>query len=72
MKQRGVTEALGTQVDRPLFSIVISCYNSRSTLGRLLDSLCWQGLEKKEYEIIISDDHSTESYEDIINLYKAK
>lgn len=57
---------------RPLFSIVISCYNSRSTLGRLLDSLCWQGLEKNEYEIIISDDHSTESYEDIISLYKDK
>ena len=63
-------EDLEAQENRPLFSIVISCYNSRDTLGRLLDSLCWQGLEKDEYEIIISDDHSTESYDDIIDAYK--
>jgi glycosyltransferase involved in cell wall biosynthesis len=55
---------------RPLFSVVISCYNSGKTIGRLLNSLCNQKLTKDELEIIISDDCSTESYDDIVDEYK--
>lgn len=55
--------------NRPFFSIVISCYNSKKTLGRLLESLCNQELEYDDLEIIISDDCSTEPYDDIINQY---
>lgn len=55
---------------RPLFSIVISCYNSSKTIERLLDSLVLQGLNKDELEIIISDDCSTEPYDDIIDKFE--
>ena len=58
--------------NRPLFSIVISCYNSRKYIGYLLESLCHQGIKKEEYEIIISDDCSTEPYDDIVDKYNRK
>ena len=48
---------LAVQENRPFFSIVISCYNSRNTLGPLLQSLVDQELTQEELEIIISDDH---------------
>lgn len=55
---------------RPFFSVVISCYNSRNTLGDLLQSLTEQSLEKDDLEVIISDDCSTESYEDIVEQFQ--
>ena len=54
---------------RPFFSIVISCYNSRKTIRKLLESLCQQNLEYKDLEVIISDDCSTEPYDDIVQEY---
>lgn len=57
---------------RPLFSVIISCYNSRKTIGRLLESLCKQNLNYEELEVIIADDCSTESYNDIVQLYLNK
>ena len=54
---------------RPFFSIIIPCYNSRETLPKLLDSILDQDMED-EIEVILSDDHSTESYQDIVDKYK--
>lgn len=53
---------------RPFYSIIIPCYNSRRTLGALLDSIVAQDMND-EIEVILSDDHSTESYQDIIDKY---
>lgn len=53
---------------RPFFSIVVACYNSRRTIGRLLESIAEQNL-KDEIEVILSDDCSTESYDDIVDQY---
>ena len=55
---------------RPLFSVVVSCYNSRETIGRVLSSLTKQGLDPEELEVIISDDCSTEPYDDIVDSYR--
>lgn len=56
---------------RPFFSIIISCYNSRKTLGALLESIVNQHMGH-DIEVVISDDHSTERYDDIIALYDGK
>lgn len=53
---------------RPFFSIVISCYNSRNSLGTLLDSIVEQDIND-DLEIIISDDCSTEPYDDVLEPY---
>lgn len=53
---------------RPFFSIIIPCYNSRKTLGALLESIEAQDMED-EIEVILSDDCSTESYQDIVEMY---
>lgn len=52
----------------PFFSIIIPCYNSKKTIGNLLNSIVNQDMND-EIEVIISDDHSTESYQDIVNEY---
>ena len=57
---------------RPFFSIIIPCYNSRKTIGKLLETIVQQDLEKEDIQVIISDDCSTESYQDIIDLFKDK
>jgi len=61
--------------DRPYFSVVIACYNDGRYkkgvyLDRLLDSLCKQGLEKKDLEVILSDDCSPVPFDDIVEPYK--
>lgn len=53
---------------RPWLSIIVPCYNSRKTLGALLQSIVDQNMED-EIEVILSDDHSTESYQDIVEMY---
>mgnify|MGYP003295070239 CR=1 FL=1 len=53
---------------RPYYSIIIPCYNSKKTLGALLDSIVKQDMND-EIEVILSDDHSTESYQDIVDEY---
>lgn len=57
--------------ERPFFSIVIPYYNGRKYLNGLLDSIVNQHLPE-DIEVIISDDHSTEAYQDIIEQYKDK
>lgn len=56
---------------RPFFSIVIPCYNSGSTIGNLLQSIVDQNLPE-DIEVIISDDHSTEDYFDVVNQFADK
>ena len=55
--------------NRPFYSIIIPCYNSKKTLGNLLESIVEQNMNE-EIEVILSDDHSTESYQDIVDEYK--
>lgn len=51
-------------------SIVIPCYNCKNTIGRLLDSVLANGLEKADYEVIISDDKSTDGFMEVVDTYK--
>lgn len=57
---------------RPFFSVVISCYNSKKTIGRLLQSIVDQHMLKSEIEVIISDDCSTQSYQQEIQPFLNK
>lgn len=57
---------------RPFFSIVVPCYNSGDTLISLLESIVKQHLDYDDIEVILSDDCSTQSYQDIVDLYKKK
>lgn len=54
---------------RPFYSIIVPCYNSRKTIGSLLDSIVAQEMNE-DIEVILSDDHSTESYDDVVDEYK--
>ena len=54
---------------RPFFSITVPCYNSAKTLSKLLDSIIEQELPE-DIEVILCDDHSTESYQDIVDRYR--
>lgn len=55
---------------RPFFSIIVACYNSRKTIGKLLESIVDQNMED-DLEVILADDNSTESYQDIVDHYKS-
>lgn len=62
---------------KPFFSIVIPCYNDgRYAPGCYIDSLLSnileQGLEKDDYEVIISDDHSIIPYQGTLDRYRDK
>ena len=65
-------DSVQLEFPRPLFSVIISCYNSQKTIGRLLESLCQQNLDYEELEVIIADDCSTEPYDEIVQLYLNK
>lgn len=56
---------------RPFFSIIIPCYNSRKTLDTLLHSILLQEMED-DLEVILADDNSTESYQDIVDKYSSE
>jgi len=53
-------------------SIVVPCWNCSKTIGRLLDSVLANGLDKAEYEVIICDDKSTDNFLDIVKTYEDK
>lgn len=60
--------------DRPFFSIIVPCYNDGRYkegvyLDRLLDSICYQGLQRDEFEVIIVDDCSPVPFDDVIEKY---
>ena len=66
----GGTLIMKTVTD-PFFSVIIPCYNSKATIGRLLKSIVSQNMSD-EIEVILSDDHSTESYEEEVAPYYDK
>ena len=51
-------------------SIVVPCWNCSKTIGRLLDSVLAQNMNKEEYELIIVDDKSTDGFLDIVKTYE--
>lgn len=53
-------------------SIVIPCYNCEKTIGRLLDSILANNLDKDQYEVIVCDDKSTDNFLDIVKTYEDK
>ena len=57
---------------RPYYSIVVPCYNSKNVLRPLLESIVQQHMLKNEIEVILADDCSTESYQDLVDEYKYK
>lgn len=56
---------------RPFFSIVIACYNSRKYIGNMLESIVNQHMDD-DIEVILADDCSPESYQDIVDKYNRK
>ena len=56
---------------RPFFSIVVPCYNSGKFITTLLDSIVGQNMPD-DIEVILSDDHSTEPYDEQIEPYLDK
>lgn len=56
-------------ITRPLFSIIIPTYNRSNTLERALSSLVKQTL--KDFEVIITDDGSTDSTYDVIQSFSS-
>ncbi len=55
---------------RPFFSIIVPCYNSKKTIGRLLKTIVEQNMNYDDIEVILSDDCSTESYQDQVDKFK--
>lgn len=58
-------------VENPFFSIIIPCYNSKKTISRLLSSIVSQNMPD-EIEVILTDDHSTESYDNEVEPFYDK
>lgn len=52
----------------PTLSVIMPVYNEEKTLGRAIDSILSQTF--KDFELIIINDHSSDSTFDIINSYK--
>lgn len=64
-------------MNKPFFSIIIPCYNDGRYapgyyIDRLLTNILEQGLEKDDYEVIISDDHSPIPYQGTLDRYRDK
>ena len=53
---------------RPFYSIVVACYNPSVYLERLLNSIVNQHMND-DIEVILSDDHSPEDYQFIVEKY---
>lgn len=53
---------------RPFYTIIIPCYNSSKTLGNLLESIIAQDMND-DLEVVLSDDQSPESYQDVVEKY---
>ncbi len=51
------------------FSIIVPVYNGQETIGQCLDSLLNQNYPKKDYEIIVINDSSTDETKDILEKY---
>jgi cellulose synthase/poly-beta-1,6-N-acetylglucosamine synthase-like glycosyltransferase len=60
------------QKNNPFVSIVIPTYNRSAILSRCLDSLCNQTFPKDRYEIIVINDGSKDTTEDILRKFEKK
>lgn len=49
-------------------SVIVSCYNCRETIKRVLNSLVIQSFS--DFEVIISDDCSIDDFMEVVNQYK--
>src|SRR5699024_2878905 len=54
------------------FSIIVPSYNSEKYIGELLNTLKNQKYDKKDYEVILVDDCSTDNTLKIVEPYKNK
>lgn len=50
-------------------SVIVSCYNCRETIKRVLNSLVVQSFS--DFEVIISDDKSTDDFMKVVDKYKS-
>lgn len=57
---------------RPLISVVIPAYNEEKFLGKCLDSLRKQDLDKKYFEVIVVDNASTDKTGNVAKKYPFK
>ena len=55
---------------KPFFSIIIPTYNQGNFLKKCLNSIFAQNF--KNYEVILIDNHSTDTTKNIIEKYKKK
>jgi len=55
----------------PKVSVIIPCYNHEKFIGRCLRSIIDQSLDKKDYEIIVIDDGSTDNSYKIIKEFSS-
>ncbi len=56
--------------EKPVVSVVMPTYNRRNKIGATLESLRKQNYPLKKIEVIVIDDNSSESSEDIVMSYK--
>lgn len=55
-----------------IFSVIIPAYNAEQTISSGLESLTNQSLSRKDYEIIVVDDGSTDNTAEIIKKFNVK
>ncbi|MBN2012149.1 glycosyltransferase [candidate division KSB1 bacterium] len=60
----------GTATDHPSVSIIIPARNEATSIGHCLDSLLNQNYPQEKVEIIVVDDHSTDSTAAIVHHYQ--
>lgn len=53
-------------------SIIVPCYNCENTIGRLLQSILDNNLDKEDYQVIICDDKSTDNFLNVVKTFENK
>jgi len=66
------TKQLPLNSELPLISVVIAARNEEKNISCLLKDLINQSIDKKKFEVIISNDRSTDKTKDIIDQYSEK
>ena len=59
---------MSININKPLVSVCIPAYNAGQTIGKTLDSIINQNYPN--FEIIVSDNHSTDNTAEIVNQYQ--
>ena len=54
----------------PKVSVIVPCYNERSTIRLLLEALCEQTYPRADMEVIIADGLSTDGTQDVIEAFQ--